>query len=145
MNPQDLDLEIPTLNYEKVHSHIADHHNNLVTNSCARQLTPTAAKVQRACRKTQSFKDSCTSLKNVPICCWREQMLVFVETEMVCEIGSSFTLQWISPSKSRLTCEIPNGSLGQITTQRLPRITAMEFQIKNFPNGHRYVCARSIC
>lgn len=44
------------------------------------------------------------------------------------EVGSSFTLQWISPSKSGSTCEMLGAHQGVC---RLPQIAALEFHIRN--------------
>lgn len=68
---------------------------------------------------------------------------MFTKWSSLCEIGSSFTLQWISTSecqtaKSRSVCEIPAAQQlfgSDHAVCRLPRITAIEFQSKNFRLG----------
>lgn len=59
-------------------------------------------------------------------------------------MGSSFTLRWISPSKSRLTCEAPRLFRSDQGVSRFPWITVMEIRSKNFTSGHQTVCAWSI-
>lgn len=77
-------------------------------------LTSTAA-WQRFSSHIQGTKKK----KKALFCCWREfsgyasKYLSLLKLRWhslkrsLCEMGSSFTLRWISPSKSGLTCETP--------------------------------------